>query len=89
MDTNTNCWNIFLGKSTRYAVGCVIAFLSGLFFTTNNFIINATNVSFGELIGARSIIQIFLMFGILIGRGNWNSKKIKLLRNIETITLHF
>ena len=59
----------YLGRITRLAVGNAIAFLSGLFFTVNNFIIKGARLSFGEVLAVRSIIQIPLMSLILFMRG--------------------
>merc|ERR1711962_691429 len=42
------------GRITRQIVGSIMAFLSGLFFTANNFIIKAAKLSFGEIIAVRS-----------------------------------
>ena len=46
-----------------------MAFLSGLFFTANNFVIKGARLSFGEVIAVRSIIQIPLMSLLLLLKG--------------------
>ena len=51
-----------------------MAFASGLFFTSNSFIIKGTGLSFGEVNTVRSIIQIPLMICIILV----NSKQINL-----------
>ena len=64
-----NSIRYILGQNTSYILGNVMAFLSGLLFTANNFIIKAMKLSFGEILAVRSIIQVLLMFGILKGAG--------------------
>ena len=59
----------FSRKIARYIVGNIIAFLSGLFFTANNFVIKGARLSFGEVLAVRSIIQIPLMAFLLLFRG--------------------
>ena len=53
-----------------------MAFVSGLFFTANNFIIKAARLSFGEILAVRSIIQIPLMSLILFMKGMTDSRPI-------------
>ena len=48
-----------------------MAFLSGLFFTINNFIIKGTRVDYGEVLAIRSIIQIPLMSCIVFIQGRF------------------
>ena len=50
----------------RQIIGCVMAFASGLFFTSNSFVIKGTGLSFGEVNAVRSIIQILLMICIIL-----------------------
>ena len=59
----------FSGKIARYILGNIIAFLSGLFFTANNFVIKGASLSFGEVLAVRSIIQVPLMAFLLLFRG--------------------
>ena len=59
----------FSGKITRYIVGNIFAFSSGLFFTANNFVIKGARLSFGEVLAVRSIIQVPLMVFLLLFRG--------------------
>ena len=71
---NANCIIIlknvfFSGKITRYIVGNIFAFSSGLFFTANNFVIKGARLSFGEVLAVRSIIQVPLMAFLLLFRG--------------------
>ena len=71
---NANCIIIlknvfFSGKITRYIVGNIFAFSSGLFFTANNFVIKGARLSFGEVLAVRSIIQNPLMVFLLLFRG--------------------
>ena len=68
MHTN-NTIKYISGQITRYIVGNAMAFLSGLFFTANNFIIKAARLSFGEVIAVRSLIQIPLMSLLLLMKG--------------------
>jgi len=60
----------FGGRITRIICGNTMAFLSGLFFTANNFIIKAARLSFGEVLAVRSIIQIPLMSLIILMKGD-------------------
>ena len=46
-----------------------MAFLSGILFTINNFIIKAARLSFGEIIAVRSMIQVPLMIAIVLIQG--------------------
>ena len=50
-------------------IGTIVAFLSGLIFTLNNFLVKATRADFGEVLAVRCLIQIPLMgaIGILNG----------------------
>ena len=43
--------------------------MSGLFFTANNFVIKGAQLSFGEVLAVRSIIQVPLMAFLLLLRG--------------------
>jgi len=58
------------GQTCRYIVGNTMAFLSGILFTINNFVIKACRLSFGEIIAVRSIIQIPLMTAIVLIQGH-------------------
>ena len=50
-------------------IGSIVAFLSGLIFTLNNFLVKATRADFGEVLAVRCLIQIPLMGTIAILNG--------------------
>ena len=69
-------FNFFIsGRIVRYIVGNSLAFLSGLFFTANNFVIHGAKLSFGEVLAVRSIIQIPLMSFLLFVKGSMKNNK--------------
>ena len=62
---------IFAGNyDIKRIAGYVMAFMSGLFFTVNNFIIKAAKLSFGDVLAVRSILQVPLMYCIIARGGN-------------------
>ena len=50
-------------------IGSIVAFLSGLIFSLNNFLVKATRADFGEVLAVRCLIQIPLMGTIAILNG--------------------
>ena len=62
------CWR-WGGKTLRLIIAIVMAFVSGLLFTANNFIIKAFRLSYGEMLTVRSIVQIPVMTFILFMKG--------------------
>ena len=57
------------GRWCRYAFGSLMAFLSGLTITVNNFIVKATRVNFGEILAIRAIVQIPIMACVVFIKG--------------------
>ena len=49
--------------------GIVLASISGVLFTANNFVINQTGVDVGDVILVRTVIQIIIYVLILMYRG--------------------
>ena len=57
------------GRICRFATGSLLAFLSGLTITLNNFVVKATRVNFGEILAIRCIVQIPVMLAYVLIRG--------------------
>lgn len=70
--TSSNCTMCckFTGPLAFTIIGSIVAFLSGLIFTLNNFLVKATRADFGEVLAVRCLIQIPLMGTIAILNGN-------------------
>lgn len=62
------CWR-WGGKTLRLIIAIVMAFVSGLLFIANNFIIKVFRLSYGEMLTVRSIVQIPVMTFILFMKG--------------------
>ncbi len=52
-----------------FALGCLMAFTSGLTLTVNNFIVKATGTDFGEIMAVRGLMQVPVMLTIVIIEG--------------------
>lgn len=52
-----------------FALGCLMAFTSGLTLTVNNFIVKATGTDFGEIMAVRGLMQIPIMLSIIACQG--------------------
>ena len=52
-----------------FALGCLLAFTSGLTLTVNNFIVKAQGTDFGEIMAVRGILQSLVMFSIIAFEG--------------------
>jgi len=53
----------------QYAYGVVLASVSGILFTANNFVINQTKVDVGDVVLVRTLVQISIYLLILLYRG--------------------
>ena len=63
-----------LGRLCRFSIGALMAFLSGLTITLNNFVVKATRVNFGEILAIRCIVQISCMLPYILIRGMYHRK---------------
>ena len=50
-------------------VGVILASISGILFTANNFVINRTQVDVGDVVLVRTAVQIAVYVTILVARG--------------------
>ena len=57
--------------SINFAVGCFLAFTSGITSTVNTFIVKATGIDFGEIVAVRGILQTVVMFSIIAYEGKF------------------
>ena len=53
----------------KFALGCLLAFTSGLTITVNNFITKALSLDFGEIMAVRGLMQIPVMLLIIVIQG--------------------
>ena len=56
-------------NSAYHLAGVVLASVSGILFTANNFVINQTKVDVGDVVLVRTLVQISIYLLILLYRG--------------------
>jgi len=56
-------------KKLLFLYGCILAFLSGLSITVNNFVTKEAALNFGEILAVRGVIQTLVMAGVLLVQG--------------------
>ena len=58
-------------RKINFAIGCFLAFTSGVTSTVNTFIVKATGIDFGEIVAVRGILQTLVMFLIIAYEGKY------------------